>query len=237
MSHGHHSCHDEHNHDGGSLHDHTDDITPATHSTLYQYIDHSRIQTLNETTPHSGRAIVEKPWDSRLSATPLLRSPADDPQLLMHIPFTGQVKLHSILLRAPPTGSAPRKLKLFKNRLDLDFELASELAPTQTIELPRGVEPSQPDADGVLEIAVKRALWTAVISVTLFFVDNWGSPNDGMPTEISYLGFRGDWLRAGGVPLGLMYESAANPADHKPVHKTDWKGGIGMGPESGHGPL
>ena len=127
--------------------------------------------------------------------------------------------------------------------------------PTQTIELPRGV-----DGDGVLEVGVKRALWTAVMSVTLFFVDNWGSPNDGsddghddddddddedeedggggeeeVQTEISYLGFRGDWLRAGGAPLGVVYESAANPADHKLVHKADWKGGIGMGP--GCGPL
>ena len=129
--------------------------------------------------------------------------------------------------------------------------MASELVPTQTIELPRGV-----DGDGVLEVGVKRALWTAVMSVTLFFVDNWGSPNDGsghdedddeeeeeeddgeeVQTEISYLGFRGDWLRVGGAPLGVVYESAANPADHKLVHKTDWKGGIGMGPASGRGPL
>ncbi|RPB28552.1 DUF1000-domain-containing protein [Terfezia boudieri ATCC MYA-4762] len=257
MSHN-HSCHDEHSHSngGGSAHDHSDDVTPASHSTLYQYIDHPHIHTLNETTPSSGRAIVEKTWDDRLSPTPLLTSPADDPQLLMHVPFTGQVKLHSILLRAPPNGSAPRKVKLFKNRLDLDFGMASELAPTQTIELPRGV-----DGDGVLEVGVKRALWTAVMSVTLFFVDNWGSPNYGsdsghnnnddddeeeeeedvegeeVQTEISYLGFRGDWLRAGGAPLGVVYESAANPADHKLVHKTNWEGGVGMGPASGRGPL
>ena len=136
--------------------------------------------------------------------------------------------------------------------------MAGELAPTQTIELPRGVEGSGgDDGHGVLEVGVKRALWTAVMSVTLFFVDNWGSPSTGsddgndddeeeeeeeeegeeVHTEISYLGFRGDWLRTGGAPLGVVYESAANPADHKLVHKADWKGGIGMGPDSGRGPL
>ncbi|KAF8458874.1 DUF1000 domain-containing protein [Terfezia claveryi] len=232
MSHN-HSCHDEHNHSngGGSAHDHSDDVTPATHSTLYQYIDHPHIHTLNETIPNSGRAIVEKTWDDRLSPIPLLTSPADDPQLLMHVPFTGQVKLHSILLRAPPSGSAPRKVKLFKNRLDLDFGMASELAPTQTIELPRGV-----DGNGVLEVGVKRALWTAVMSVTLFFEEE-DVEGQEVQTEISYLGFRGDWLRAGGAPLGLVYESAANPADHKLVHNTDWKGGVGMGSASGRGPL
>lgn len=111
------------------------------------------------------------------------------------------------------------------------------------IELPRGVEGM--GGEGVLEVGVKRASWTAVTSITLFFVDNWGSrrsglegdsdedsdddDEEGVQTEVSYLGLKGDWLRTGGAPVGLVYESAANPADHKLVQGTGWKGATGLG--------
>ena len=83
-------CHDEHgghghnhSHDG---HDHTNDITPALQSGLYQQIDFERITTLNEAVPKSGTSIVKKEWSQRLDEEPLLQSDADE-QLLMHIPY------------------------------------------------------------------------------------------------------------------------------------------------------
>lgn len=240
-------CHSEHTGGGGDGHghghdhdhDHSDEVTPASHNSLYAHIDHPRIYTLNETEAHAGRAVMEKTWEQRLEAAPVLASPEDDPQLLMHVPFTGQVKLHSVVLRAPPTGAAPRTLKLFKNRDDLDFAGVADVPVTQTLELPRGVE-GNAEGEGVIEVGLKRALWTAVTSVTLFFEDNWAVAQEGegereeeeeeeVATEISYLGFRGDWLRVGGAPVGVLYESAANPADHKLVRGVDWKGGVGLG--------
>lgn len=54
--------------------------------------------------------------------------------------FTGQVKLHSILLRTSDSDSAPRTLKVIINRDDVDFGVAEETDGTQTFELSRTSE-------------------------------------------------------------------------------------------------
>lgn len=54
--------------------------------------------------------------------------------------FTGQVKLHSILLRTSDSDSAPRTLKVIINREDVDFGVAEETDGTQTFELSRTSE-------------------------------------------------------------------------------------------------
>lgn len=61
---------------------------------------------------------------------------------------------------------------------------------------------------------VKRALFGKVQSLTLFFVDNFGQGDEDI-TRLSYLGFRGEWMRLGRAPTDILYEAAANPADHK----------------------
>lgn len=83
-------CHDEHDHHGhdhseGAAHDHTDDLTPALQNHIYEQIDFSAINTLNESEPRSGSKIVQKTWTERLEPEPELKSDADE-QLLMHIP-------------------------------------------------------------------------------------------------------------------------------------------------------
>lgn len=83
-------CHDEHeghSHAGHSHdHDHSDDITPALQNQIYQQIDFSAINTLNESSPRSGSAICQKTWSQRLEPDPELCSDADE-QLLMHVPY------------------------------------------------------------------------------------------------------------------------------------------------------
>lgn len=83
-------CHDEHDHHGhdhseAAAHDHTDDLTPALQNHIYEQIDFSAVNTLNESEPRSGAKIVQKTWTERLHAEPELRSDADE-QLLMHVP-------------------------------------------------------------------------------------------------------------------------------------------------------
>ena len=203
-------CHDEHSHHGhdhseGASHDHTDDITPALQNHIYEQIDFSSINTLNETDPRSGSKIVQKTWNDRLAATPELQSDADE-QLLMHIPFTAQIRLHSILIRTSASSSAPKTLKIYVNRDDLDFSTVSSLKPTQTIELAQ--------SNDVQDVPVKRALFNTVRSLDLFFEDNW-SQGDEDETRLSYLGFKGDWMKLSREPVDFAYEAAANPADHK----------------------
>jgi hypothetical protein len=145
--------------------------------------------------------------------------------------FTGQVKLHSLLLRSSTSAAAPLTLRLFANRDDLDFGAASERAPTQTLTLPQTAD--------VQEIPLKRALWNATRCITLFFVDNYGTNNannannannsdandnddddgdDGfVATRFSFLGFKGEWMPLSREPVHVLYEAAANPSDHPAV--------------------
>ncbi|KAL2073353.1 hypothetical protein VTL71DRAFT_10677 [Oculimacula yallundae] len=200
-------CHDEHDHSGHDHghdhagHDHSDDITPALQYSLYQHIKFDDITTLNEAEINSGKAVVKKTWAERLDPDPELESDADE-QLLIHIPFTGQIKLHSILIRTSPSSSAPQTLKVFINRDDIDFSSASDLSPTQEFKLSQTSE--------VQDIQVKRALFGKIQSLTLFVEDNYGEDE----SRISYLGFKGDWMQLGRAPTNILYEAAANPSDH-----------------------
>jgi hypothetical protein len=202
----HHDHYDGHGHDHGD-HDHSHDLEPALQSSLYKQINFDAINTLNEEVPRSGAAIVQKPWTERLGDDPILNSDADE-QLLMHVPFAGSCKLYSIIIRTSDTPSAPKTLKLFRNRDDLDFSTAADLKPTQKIELPRTNE--------VAEIPLNRAQWNMTTSINLFFEDNH-SDGDEDVTTISYLGFKGDFMALNREPVNVLYEAAANPSDHKMI--------------------
>lgn len=58
-------------------------------------------------------------------------------------------------------------------------------------------------------------------SLTLFFEDNFGSAEGGEgvgegeeKTRVSYLGFKGDWVKVSREKVEVLYEKAANPRDH-----------------------
>ncbi|KAK8039760.1 hypothetical protein PG993_008171 [Apiospora rasikravindrae] len=221
-----HHCHDEHDHGGhghGDEHDHSDDITPALQHSLYQHINFDAVQTLNEEESGSGKAVLKKTWAERLDPAPEVASDADE-QVIVQVPFTGQVKLHSVLLRTSPSDSAPRTLKLFINRDDVDFDAASELQPTQTLELSQ--------TSDVQELPVKRALFGKVTRLTLFFEDNFGDGDEEV-TRFSYLGFKGEWMALGRAPSQILYEAAPNPNDHALKGTSSNAMGSGIG---GRGP-
>ena len=125
--------------------------------------------------------------------------------VLKNFSFAGQIKLYDLLIRTSESDSAPRKLKLFRNRDDLDFGTAADLKPTQTLDLPR--------SNDVAEIPLNRALWNMTISIDLFFEDNH-SDGDEDVTRISYLGVKGEHMALNREPVTFLYEAAANPSDH-----------------------
>ncbi|KAJ2976956.1 hypothetical protein NUW58_g7958 [Xylaria curta] len=129
------------------------------------------------------------------------------PSTVVELGFTGQVKLHSILLRGSQSDDTPRTLRVFINRDDIDFDNVSDLTPTQEFELSQTSE--------VQEIPVKRALFGKVRRLTLFFVDNFGDgDSESESTRLSYLGFKGEWMQLGRAPTQILYEAAPNPNDH-----------------------
>lgn len=142
--------------------------------------------------------------------------------------FTAQIRLHSIMIRTSATDSAPMTLKLFVNRDDLDFNTAATLAPTQTLSLSQ--------TSDVQDVPVKRALFNTVRSLDLFFEDNWGQGEED-ETRVSFLGFKGEWMRLNREPINFIYEAAANPSDHKMVAGVKEGMGNALGGAGGRGGL
>ncbi|KAF2433278.1 DUF1000-domain-containing protein [Tothia fuscella] len=223
MSHSHSHSHGGHDHyDGEDPHDHShgahnhdDDITPALQNLLYEQIDLSAVTCLNEEETGSASKILQKTWTQRMEDEPELKSDADE-QLLLAVPFTGQVRLHSILIRTSTTDSAPSTLKIYANKDNLDFETASSLEPTQALSIAQSNE--------VQEYPVKRALFSTTRNLTLFFEDNWGQGEEDV-TRITYIAFKGDFMKLSKEPISFLYEAAANPSDHKAIVGT--KEGMG----------
>ncbi|ANB12676.1 hypothetical protein AWJ20_940 [Sugiyamaella lignohabitans] len=219
--------HDDHGHGHGGHghgHDHDHDHVPPPDTnavqSLYQTINHDHIVTLNESTVDSGKEVF-KEWEKRLDVSKILESDVDE-QLLIHVPFTGLVRLHSLLIRTTSDDYAPKTIKLFKNREDLDFSTASDLTPTAAFTHPYGVGGDESveleassnrtmDEEGIAEYAVNRAHFSNLTSLTLFIEDNHGEDT----TKILYIGLRGEWSKMSRAPVVTMYEAAANPRDHK----------------------
>ena len=132
--------------------------------------------------------------------------------------------MHSIILRTSRSASAPKTLKVFINRDDLDFATASDLKATQKIDLAQ--------TSDVQEHSVKRALFNTTRSLSLFFEDNFGDGEEDV-TRISYIAFKGEFMKLLKEPVSFLYEAAANPSDHValPGIKGTAQSGIGQGPE------
>jgi hypothetical protein len=134
MSHSH--CGDEshsHSHGDGSSHSHSPPPDSIPGDSLYSKVDLDRVRCLNERVDGMARSII-KPWDQRLDTEKVVhhRSRVENRFLkvmqtsrwlyssriilnflsLIKFSFTGQVKLKSVLLRAPPDTDAPQTIKL-----------------------------------------------------------------------------------------------------------------------------
>lgn len=113
---------------------------------------------------------------------------------------------------------------LFTNRDDLDFNMASEMNPVQTLELPM----QHPGDDEIMELPVRRALFNNAYSITLF-IENNHSDSDEDVTSLSYLAFKGDFGHLRKDAVVAIYEAAANPADHKSFVPVAQYGSMGSG--------
>eukprot|EP01135_Chromosphaera_perkinsii_P008701 Nk52_evm34s1444 gene=Nk52_evmTU34s1444 len=205
MSHCREEAHD-HDHDhGGGGHDHDhDDPERGIEFSLYRYIDVEKVVCLNESETDSAKKVF-KPWEDRLSVDGFVQSDADE-ELIIHIPFTGDMKIKSICVHGPtnPKDSHPSHMKAFINRNDIDFSNANEIPPTQEWDL-------QPDSKCRMQYETRITKFQNVHSLTLYFDTNFGDDS----TIISYIGFKGDYKAVTRDTIITVYELNANPADHK----------------------
>jgi hypothetical protein len=204
-----------HSHDH---HDHGDDLGLS----LRPQIDLPAVQCLNEEIPNSGRDIL-KLHEDRLNTEPYLKSQDDDPELLLHIPFTEAVILQSISIRSvvgtadtadgTTAAAPPRTVKLFTNRDDLDFETARELEAQVQLEL----LPPHHFVEGTIDYPLRPAgRFQGISSLTLFVADNYSSSEeDQASTIITFVGLKGKGTNNKRMAVETVYESKPMPEDHQ----------------------
>mmetsp|Transcript_10257 Transcript_10257/g.22188 ORF Transcript_10257/g.22188 Transcript_10257/m.22188 type:complete len:252 (+) Transcript_10257:144-899(+) len=235
---------DGHSHD----HEHAepDDTNASLGASLRPHIDFSGVQCLNESRQNSGRDIL-KLYENRLSSAPALLSqedPDEDPELLLIVPFAEAVTMKSLSVMshadAPDRDvtavatAAPRTLRVYANRPNLDFETVRDLAPTATLSL---VPPSHQFSDehgagagvGTVDYPLRPAgRFQNVSEIALYFCDNHAMPEgsggsndmddtdeDRIQTEITYVGFKGKGTNMRRNAVEAVYETQGMKKDHK----------------------
>ncbi|KAA0060990.1 PITH domain-containing protein 1 [Cucumis melo var. makuwa] len=182
-------------------------IAPSANSMFH-------VSALNEATPGSVKSVF-KAWEHRLNSSgDHLESNEGDPELLVFIPFTSDVKIKSISIIGGPDGTSPSKMRVFINREGIDFSDAQSMQAVQEWDLAENLQ-------GVLEYQTRYSKFQGVGNLTLHFPDNYG----GDTTQIHYIGLKGEATQLKrDVVATIVYEITPNPSDHK----TRAEGGAGF---------
>ncbi|PKU71069.1 PITH domain-containing protein [Dendrobium catenatum] len=187
-------------------HDHDcEDHNCAADWSLYKHINLDQVTALNESVAGSIKSVF-KAWDRRLdNSEGFLESNEGDPELLVFIPFTSDVKIKSISVVGGAEGTSPSKMRAFINRDGIDFSDAQNMQPVQEWELTENLQ-------GILEYQTRYPRFQSVGSLTLHFPENFGAN----ATQIYYIGLRGEatQLKRDAV-TNVVYELYPNPSEHK----------------------
>ncbi|KDN42965.1 hypothetical protein RSAG8_06491, partial [Rhizoctonia solani AG-8 WAC10335] len=131
---------------------------------LFGVIDRDKVHGLNLSVPEDAKAT------------------GVDDELILHVPFSRNVRIRSIILKTARGDAQPRRLRVYANHpAGLDFAEAESTRPQKDIALLEG-------EGGVVEYPVKAATFTNVIALTLFLTDTPG----GEINRIYFVGFKGD---------------------------------------------
>ncbi|KAF9730486.1 hypothetical protein PMIN06_001338 [Paraphaeosphaeria minitans] len=120
-----------------------------------------------------------------------------DEQLMLYLPFTSTVKVHTIQITSfPPEADdddddevplRPKTIHLYTNRQhNLGFEEAEDIAPTQTFELQSS---DWDESTGTAKLELRFVKFQNVYSLVLFVVDGDG---DGEKTRIDRIRIIGE---------------------------------------------
>ncbi|CAH7688072.1 PITH domain-containing protein [Phakopsora pachyrhizi] len=213
MSHNnnHQSCSHEAGDSNHHHHHHDDDdhVRPGegTQDFLYSKIDRDNVIGLNVEPNHQAKDCI-KPWSESNDDSKFTESDVDE-QMIIQIPFTGSVKLRSILIRSLPDQFRPLRAKLFVNESNLDFDSIESIKPTQTLEIP--------ETNELIEFPVRVAKFSSVTKLSIFFDGQQSSQK----TKVYFLGFKGEFTQISRKPVIALYEAQANPSDHQKVNGLD----------------
>ena len=133
---------------------------------------------------------------------------------LRSIPFTESVTLQSITIRDATSSNetaSPRRIKLFTNRDDIDFETARDMPAQQELEL----LPPDHFTEGTIDYPCRPAgRFQNISSLSIFVQDNYDATG-ASGTSISYVGLKGKGTRMKRQIVETVYENQGVPKDHK----------------------
>ena len=210
-------------------HDHdceAEDCGPAW--SLHKHVATARLRALNAAAPADASKLL-RPWGERTTpaSPPLISEDDDPPELLIHVPFEGLVKITAFSVVSCSGGngtggegddetSPPTRVRLFVNRDDLDFDSLASVEPTQEFEVASGGGGGAAEGSRV-EYPCKPSKFGGVYSVDVHFPGNSGG-SDGSgrgKTRVDFLGFKGTHTQGKREAVVAVYESRAMPSDHK----------------------
>ncbi|XP_008786046.2 PITH domain-containing protein At3g04780-like isoform X1 [Phoenix dactylifera] len=136
---------------------------PRSQVDLVDFVDWSGVECLNQSTSHSLDNALKQGYrdDDGLH----LESDADE-QLLIYIPFTQVIKLHSVIIKGPEE-EGPKTVKLFANKEHMGFSNANDYVPSDSIAL-------SPENLKGTPVNLKYVKFQSVRSLTIFIEDNQG---------------------------------------------------------------
>eukprot|EP00008_Paramoeba_atlantica_P008587 CAMPEP_0201491220 /NCGR_PEP_ID=MMETSP0151_2-20130828/29003_1 /ASSEMBLY_ACC=CAM_ASM_000257 /TAXON_ID=200890 /ORGANISM="Paramoeba atlantica, Strain 621/1 / CCAP 1560/9" /LENGTH=209 /DNA_ID=CAMNT_0047877477 /DNA_START=18 /DNA_END=647 /DNA_ORIENTATION=+ len=196
MSDGHH-----HHHKCEEEHISISEQEARDQSSLFQYIDTEKVFCLNEEDEGSIRKVF-KPHDQRLDKTQFTKSDCDE-QLIIYIPFTGNVKLTSFCFSGLSESSSPAVVKAWRNRSDINFSNVESLKPVQEWAL-------HPDLRAEIDYPVSVSHWQSCSSILFFISKNFGEDE----TELAYIGLKGAHQELKRDIVMTTYEAKPQPKDH-----------------------
>ncbi|KAG7094789.1 hypothetical protein E1B28_005604 [Marasmius oreades] len=165
--------------DPSTLNSAASDVVGVDHNYLFSCIDRDNVHGLNLTVPEDAKELI-KPWDQREQTDKFADSGVDD-QIVIHVPFTQNVRIKSILLKVGRGESAPRHLRVYANHPTIvDFQDAETTKPQIDITL---LEESH-----VVEYPVRVAAFASINSLSIFFSDSVGAET----SRVYFIGFKGD---------------------------------------------
>lgn len=183
------------------------DDSDGSATSLYDKIDFAGVRCLNEAASGMG-ALCLKPYPDRFTDEPFLASQEDDPEFILHVPFTEAVRIASVCVRAADSNGQT-EVSLFVNRDDVDFAAAEELQPALEISCCSHTH-FDTGVTSVIDYPAPRHRFGQVHSVTLHV-----RAEEADACVVHYVGFKGIGTNFRRGVVECVYESRPQAADHK----------------------
>jgi len=156
---------------------------------------------LNASSDHTLRHALAA--ETRGEAGSYLQSDADE-ELCITLKFMQAVKISAIIVQGVDGESAPTSLKLFKNKVGLDFDSAKSDKPTQEIAL------SKADVASGTKMETRFVNFQDCQTLSIFIGGNHGEIDE---TKISKIAVLGELVLQSGLKRTAEEQASASKGD------------------------